>query len=241
MERSQSTDDILNAASDAVSLGWRHSSCVAEYLSREIPHREIAESMLLDALPEQLERFIDLGTGNGRLIALVRERYPNASAIGIDFSQPMLDRAAQRFAEDPRVELRKHDLAEPLPCGTQVDAIVSALAIHHLEDHRKRSLFGEVHSLLAPAGVFVNLDLVTSANPAQHERFREAIGRGQDDPADRLADLCSQLDWLRQAGYRDVECQFKWLELALIVARRGTSASERPPDPLPLRTEKADE
>lgn len=185
--------------------------------------------MMLDALPERVERFIDLGTGDGRLIELVRERHPGASAIGLDFSRPMLDRAARRFGENASIDLREHDLNERLPYDAQVDAIVSALAIHHLEDDRKRGLFGEIHSLLAPEGVFVNLDLAASSSQAQHERFRDAIGRQQDDPADRLADLCCQLDWLRKAGYRDVECQFKWLELTLIVARAGDSPSEGAP------------
>lgn len=208
---------------DTLPQDWRNSGCVADYLAREIPHRAIAESMLLEALPARVERFIDLGTGDGRLIALLRDRYPHARAIGIDFSKPMLDRAGERFAADSSIELHEHDLAETLPCEAPVDAVVSALAIHHLEDDRKRSLFREIHSLLAPEGIFVNLDLVKSSSQAQHERFRRAIGRQQDDPADRLAVLCTQLDWLREAGYRDVECQFKWLELAVIVARAGDS------------------
>lgn len=43
----------------------------------------------------------------------------------------------------------------------------------------------------------------------------------QDDPADRLAGLCEQLGWLRDAGFEQVDCRFKWLELALIVAVRA--------------------
>jgi SAM-dependent methyltransferase len=201
-----------------VSDGWRDPRRVAEYLSREIPHRDIAEAMLLGALPARIERFVDLGTGNGRLIALVREHHPDAQALGVDFSEPMLAQAAERFADDPLVELRKHDLAEPLQMQAPVDAVVSALAIHHLEDARKQALFREVHALLGPGGVFVNLDLVAAASSEQHERFRLAIGRPQDDPADRLADLCQQLGWLRAAGFGDADCQFKWLQLALLVA-----------------------
>lgn len=70
----------------------------------------------------------------------------------------------------------------------------------------------------AEGGVFVNLDLVVSATPQQHERFRHAIGRPQDDPADRLVGLCEQLDWLKDAGFTEVGCRFKWMELMLIVA-----------------------
>jgi cyclopropane fatty-acyl-phospholipid synthase-like methyltransferase len=40
------------------------------------------------------------------------------------------------------------------------DAIVSALAIHHLEDAEKRSLFARIHERLRPGGVFVNAEQV---------------------------------------------------------------------------------
>jgi SAM-dependent methyltransferase len=96
--------------------------------------------------------------------------------------------------------------------------VVSGLAIHHLEDERKRALFEEIHSALVPGGVFANLDLVLSASPRLHERFRREIGRVDDDPTDRLADLSDQMGWLREAGFAEVDCHFKWLELALVLA-----------------------
>jgi SAM-dependent methyltransferase len=197
---------------------WSQPGRVAEYLSRRIPQRPTAEQMLLEALPPRVERVLDLGTGDGRLLALVRGRHPDAEAIGLDVSEPMLARAAARFGDDPLVELRRHDLGYPLAETGPFDAVVSGLAIHHLEDARKRELFAEVPALLARGGVFANLDLVRSASPRLHERFRLEIGRTEDDPTDRLADLCAQLDWLREAGFTEVECHFKWLELALMVA-----------------------
>ncbi len=199
---------------------WSQPGRVAEYLSREIPHRSIAEGMLLDALPQRVGRLLDLGTGDGRMLALVRSRHPEAAAIGLDLSGPMLERAAARFEGDPLAEFRAHDLRQPLAESGQFDTIVSGLAIHHLEDERKRGLFGEALALLAPGGVFANLDLVRSGSDRLHERFRREIGRAEDDPADRLADLGEQLEWLRAAGFADVDCHFKWLELALIVAVR---------------------
>ncbi len=197
---------------------WSDPGRVAEYLSREIPHRATAEEMLLAALPPRVERFLDLGTGDGRMVELVRTRHPGAGAIGIDASEPMLARAADRFAGEPLVELHPHELAMPLPVEGPFDAVVSGLAIHHLEDERKRELFGEIRALLAPGGVFANLDLVSSASPQLHERFRREIGREEDDPSDRLAGLSEQLSWLHDAGFREVDCHFKWLELALLVA-----------------------
>lgn len=199
---------------------WSDRNRVAEYLAREIPHRTVAEEVLLQALPEQVDRFIDLGTGDGRLLALVGGRYPEAEGTGLDSSAPMLDRARERFAGDPRVVLREHDLELALPLAGTVDVVASGLAIHHLEDVRKRELFREIHGLFAPGGVFANLDLVRSASARLHERFLREIGRVEDDPTDRLAGLDEQMEWLREAGFAEVECHFKWLELALIVAVR---------------------
>lgn len=199
---------------------WSDPERVTEYLSREIPHRPLAEEMLLAALPMRVERFIDLGTGDGRLLAAVRERHPGATAVGLDASEPMLAQAAQRFGGDPLVELRKHDLNVPFGDVGPADAVVSGLAIHHLEDDRKREVFGEIHALLTPGGVFANLDLVSAASSRLHERFRREIGRVEDDPSDRLAGLSEQLGWLREAGFGEVDCHFKWLQLSLVVAVR---------------------
>lgn len=197
---------------------WADQARVAEYLAREIPHRQTAEEMLIQALPDRVERCLDLGTGDGRLLALVRGRHPEAEAIGLDSSAAMLERARERFDGGAGVELRNYDLRVPLPAMGAAQVVVSGLAIHHLEDARKRELFEEVHGLLVPGGVFANLDLVRSASARLHERFRREIGRVEDDPTDRLAGLDEQMGWLREAGFAEVECHFKWLELTLIVA-----------------------
>lgn len=212
-----------------MSAGWSDPGRVADYLSREIPHRDVAERLLLDALPDRVYRFLDLDCGDGRLLALVRARRPDAHGVGVDVSDPMLERAKTRFAGEPRITLCAHDMAKPLvdasavTGGAPFDAVVSALAIHHLTDERKRSLSCEVHDLLAPGGAFINLDLVSSASAAAHERFREAIGRRADDPSDRLAPLCDQLAWLADAGFQEVDCRFKWMEMALVIGMRAGS------------------
>jgi SAM-dependent methyltransferase len=209
---------------------WSDPEHVAGYLSREIPNRDLAEALLLEVIGDRVERFLDLGGGDGRMLALVRSQSPGAHGVGVDLSAPMLQRAESRFAGDPYVALCHHDLDEPLDdiaavtAAAPFDVVVSALAIHHLRDERKRTLISEVHDLLAPGGVFANLDLVCSASRAQHERFRRAIGTREDDPSDRLAPLCDQLGWMTQAGLTEVDCHFKWLELVLMVGVRAPIA-----------------
>jgi cyclopropane fatty-acyl-phospholipid synthase-like methyltransferase len=158
------------------------------------------------------------------MLALVRTRHPEAHGIGIDSSIPMLERGRRRFRKDALIDLRPGDLVARLVPEGPFDAVVSALAIHHLEHERKRTLFGEVHDLLCPTGVFGNLDLVMSPSAELHEHFRAAIGRVKDDPTDRLAGLCEQLNWLRDAGFHDVGCHFKWLELTRFIATRPAAS-----------------
>ena len=200
---------------------WATVEHVDRYLERadEYPRRTEGESVLLDHLPRDVRRIVDLGTGDGRLLALVRTERPEMRAVGIDFSELMLDAARRRFTGDERIELLRHDLADPLPALGRFDAAVSSMAIHHLEHERKRSLYGEVFELLRPGGVFANFEHVASPNHRMHLRFFAAIGEplAEEDPSDRLLDVETQLGWLRELGFDDVDCYWKWLEMALLI------------------------
>ena len=188
------------------------------YLARAdaIPHRTEGEAVLLDLVPRTARRILDLGTGDGRLLALLLIDRPDATGVAADFSPTMLAAARDRFRDLPRVEVVEHDLDEPLPELGSFDAVVSSFAIHHCADERKRSLYAEIFAILEPGGVFYNLEHVASATPALHERFLRAIDANGEDPSNKLAPVEPQLDWLRRAGFIDVDCHWKWLELALI-------------------------
>jgi tRNA (cmo5U34)-methyltransferase len=70
--------------------------------------------------------------------------------------------------------------------------------------------------------VFCNLEHVAPASPRSHQRFLEAMGltAAEEDPSNKLLDLHSQLEWLREIGFRDVDCYWKWRELALLVGNK---------------------
>ena len=74
--------------------------------------------------------------------------------------------------------------------------------------------------MLAPGGVFANLEIVASPTPALHDRWRDEMG-ARDDPADVLRDMASQLVWIEEAGLTNVDCIWKWRSLALLRGERA--------------------
>ena len=120
-----------------------------------------------------------------------------------------------------------------------LDVVVSGFALHHLPDTRKRALYAEIFDLLAPDGIFINLEHVASAirwtesilddymidaifgkelkaapGKTRTEVARDYYARAGQD-ANVLAPLEVQCDWLREIGYENVECYLKVLELAV--------------------------
>jgi tRNA (cmo5U34)-methyltransferase len=199
---------------------WAHPGKVSEYLDRvgTLPPRLAGEAMLVEMLPTRVQRLADLGCGDGRLAAAVLDARPEIEdVVVVDVSPPMLERARERFARDPRVRVLELDLAQPLPVLGTFDAVISGFAIHHLVDPRKQALFGEIARQLRPGGVFANLEIVASATPELHAAFRAAIGRARDDPEDQLVDVETQLAWMRAAGLTQVDCLWRWRGFALLL------------------------
>jgi tRNA (cmo5U34)-methyltransferase len=213
-----------------VSTEWTaDTQRVQRYLGRadDFPHRAEGEAVLLEQVPLGARRVLDLGTGDGRLLALLQADRPEMLGVGLDFSELMLGQARRRFAGEECIELVEHDLAERLPSFERFDAVVSSFAIHHLEHERKRSLYGEVFDLLEPGGVFANFEHVASPTRRLHLAFFAAIEEPieNEDASDRLLDVETQLRWLRELGFDDVDCYWKWLEMALLVGVKPVGGS----------------
>jgi len=198
---------------------------------------------------------LDLGCGDGVLLETLLAAFPNPqTAVALDGSAAMLERAGERLAGRENVSFVLTDFNEStwtdkLPIRA-FDVIVSGFAIHHSDDERKRELYAEIFGLLAPDGVFVNVEHVASASKLGEQFFetayaenllrfrRDEQGEGSltlddvlhelrtrpDKAANRLAPVEIQLGWLREAGFEDVDCYWKHFELAVLAGFRPAAA-----------------
>ncbi len=178
------------------------------------------------------QRVLDLGAGTGLLSAKVAAAYPTAELHMLDAAPAMLEQGRNRLGDRGTVHIG--DFAQPLPEGP-FDAVVSSLAIHHLDDPGKRDLFARVHDALRPGGVFVDAEQVLGATPtldahyaAWHKRASFALGTTDEEwdasmqrrSFDQCATVADQLTWLTDAGFTDVDCVFQDHLFAVLVARR---------------------
>lgn len=193
----------------------------------------------------QVSRFLDLGCGDGILGNALLSEHPGARGVFVDFSDTMIRAAREKVLTVTRqATFITQDYGTPSWIEVVIphapfDVIVSGFSIHHQPNERKRTLYKELYDLLAPGGMFLNLEHVASASPwlqgvfDQHFvealwRYHEKLGTTQtrdqiaheyyhrpDKGVNILAPVNEQCQWLRDIGYQQVDCYFKVFELAL--------------------------
>ncbi|HUR70928.1 MAG TPA: class I SAM-dependent methyltransferase [Candidatus Limnocylindrales bacterium] len=170
---------------------WASRDYVLEWADRQDdsePHRDQAFGVIAATMPFDRDapiKILDIGSGYGALTFYLLSQFPNAQAVCHDGSAEMLALGRERLAKfKDRVKFIQSDLSEPgwsKKLEGPFDAVVSSIAIHNVREHATiRSIYGESFELLNPGGWFLNLD-----------RMRPSVNE--------------QLDWLRQAGYQQVQ------------------------------------
>lgn len=72
------------------------------------------------------------------------------------------------------------------------------------------------------AGLDFSPTMLAQARERIHDRFVQAMGMKSEDedPSNKLLDVETHLRWLREIGFEDVDCHWKWRELALLSGRK---------------------
>jgi ubiquinone/menaquinone biosynthesis C-methylase UbiE len=205
--------------------------------------------MLVKGAKINVNSFLDIGCGDGVLAAAILEHFPNAKAVLLDISEPMIESAKEKLSIYNNTDFivcdyGRKDWLNKVSSSTPFDLIVSGFSIHHQPDVRKHELYEEFFNMLNVNGLFINIEQVLSPtkwiesifdelfiDSLYKMHFKQGNSISRDEVAEFwfnrpdindniLALVETQCEWLRQIGYLDVDCYFKILELAVFGGRK---------------------
>lgn len=224
-------------AIDFSEWGEQSSKLFIDFGRYFVPERELQIQTICDLIPPLDGPFhiLELCSGEGLLAGALLERFPQAIVHGFDGSTEMLQASEQRLAQyGERFAPQHFDLhaREWREIDWPLHAVVSSLAIHHLDGEEKQSLYVDVYRMLSAGGVLVIADLILPVDEAgasvAARTWDEAVRRraleldGNEtafdyfrrskwnyyefpDAFDKPSPLFDHFKWLEQAGFRDVD------------------------------------
>lgn len=223
---------------------WKEEDRVAEYVERmdsREAERQVVFGLLTRLVPAEAAapiRILDVGSGYGPVASACLDAFPNATAVGLDISDAMMEAGQPRMARfGGRFAYMTGDFAdgalpqEAVGAGPY-DLVVSARAIHHLPAELMAALYADIYRALNPGGAFFNLDTASPEGDFLHgvmRKARQADGAPRPERRrtpeqvahdamhhHRDATLLKHIEWLRAAGFAHADCFWKRLTLALI-------------------------
>ena len=177
---------------------------------------------------------LDIGAGTGLLSSLILEKFPDANVTLIDLSEKMLDVAKDRFKANPNITYIIDDYTI-YKFDKKYDVIISSLSIHHLTGDEKKQLFHNIYSSLNENGVFINADQVLGGTPNLESLYKrdwkykvENSGLSKEEilsgyeraKLDKMSTLEDQINWLKDAGFLDVDCVYKYFNFVVLFGRK---------------------
>lgn len=207
-----------------------------------VPEREQQIGIICDLIPPRDGEFhiLELCSGEGLLAAALLERFPDCILHGFDGSNEMLQQSGRRLARyGERFAPASFDLhaREWRQFAYPLRAVVSSLAVHHLDALEKQALYADVYRMLETGGVLLIADLILPAHESgarvaarmwdeavraraleldgnlnAFDYFREEKWNYYEfpDAFDKPSPLFAHLKWLEQAGFTDVDAY--WLK-----------------------------
>jgi tRNA (cmo5U34)-methyltransferase len=232
--------------------GWESSETVSHHVKFNnilIPGRRETLSIiarLATTFVSDQPRVLDIGCGYGDTTAEILELSPLASVCMVDYSEEMLRLAKERFSNNNKVKIIKHDLNSGVPDrlkSSRFDAVVSCHALHHVEHENKVGLYTQIRQVLDEGGLFINGDRFTGESPVisgwefddwitwMTKQIKNKLGI--DRTFDQVKMRQMYFDWrlgdkpgtiwdterdLRQAGFQYIDCVWKSHNMGIVVA-----------------------
>lgn len=183
---------------------------------------------------QEPKRIIDLGAGTGLLSYYWYQHFPDAEYLLVDIAEDMLTVARKRFQGIQNVSYQVANYIDSLP-ELPFDTVISALSIHHLENHEKETLFSRIFDALPAGGLFVNYDQFCAGTPefnlwydSYWENQLSHSGLTEKDIAlwkerrklDKECSVEQEIAMLQKSGFKLVKCVYSYQKFSVIIAMK---------------------
>jgi tRNA (cmo5U34)-methyltransferase len=201
-------------------------------IRRAVPRYDEMTSRLLDYLPREPRKLLELGCGTGNLSLLLARKFPAASLTLVDGSPEMVavtrsrlsDAGLRRVNEPAYITARFEELALP---DDSFDLVVSSISLHHVVD--KASLYRRIRALLRAGGRLCFADQMLGEPESNHlvnwtrwldfcrepgHCTREEIESLLDHAAahDHYVPLSEHVALLSSSGFIEIDCVWRnWM------------------------------
>ncbi len=198
-----------------------------------IPSYEQMIEVLIEAIPfpEAADiKVLDLGCGTGNISSKIKERFPNSKITCLDLAENMIEMAKIKLSKYDDIIYKNLDFRD-FDFKGDFDVVVSSLAIHHLTNEDKESIYKNIYNSLVPGGVFYNADTVLGANDKLQEIYMEKwtnhmmkkISKGELEKKwlpkhkdeDIPAKLTEHIKWMNKAGFKGIDIVWKYYYFAV--------------------------
>ena len=179
---------------------------------------------------------LDLGCGDGEISKHIIKQSKQCNFTLLDASEEMLSKAKEKLGNNVTTytHMSFEDYIEKNTEDSKYDIVVSANAIHHLDFIKKSQIFAQIYKELKFGGAFINIDPVHPSSSYcetiqfglwkywMNETLEKIEGNEKVGKYDHIPDvyknnlenkpsgLWEQLRALKDNGFRDVDCFYKY-------------------------------
>ena len=211
-----------------------------DMLARSIPQYEVMREAVFQAgrrFQQDNTDIVDLGCSRGEAVApFINEFGAHNTYWLCEVSEPMLAAATKRFqgyVDASIVKLRSEDLREWFP-PTRASVILSVLTLMFVPIERRQRLIQDAYDHLVSGGAFVIVEKVLGSTAQMDQMMvdlyydqKRRNGYTEDQIERKRLSLQGVLvpvtaawneELLRMAGFREVDCFWRWMNFAAWVA-----------------------